>query len=318
MALLLRAIIEGPDWTREQFAEAAGVEGRLLWVNYPSERTPETIAKIARGAARLLDHSADQLLAFLQGTSDPELELYLQQLPELVRCVHCQPPRLVHRDDYVPATGRCRRCHREKKNPKAANFRQALVLSLPILKTEDPDLHAACVRVLAHPTMAITGPNIARASRGKVSAEEFAERLRRHTGLSKRADDIDWDWLMDMARRYAVFAAIMRALMGPAPAQADSLTTQPSRGNPPAEAATTGGDARAARRRKKSAGASSLSAQDADQPHSLIAPSPAPARRVPRTPSKNPRTRSACSPSTRTSAISYAGAYESASAGSWS
>lgn len=204
---------------RQELATRAGCAPDLFSRGYADLPTMRKIGEAAaalaaeRGLGELLP--ADPLIAWLSSEPAPGIDQAIGKLRLLACCSLCR--RCFARKKMINL--RCKQCYRnhyrDAKSPGGTRFRRALVATLGALRTDDPEaaravehasgvtadlpvleivaqrdpvLGGALVEVLrADPAAAITGPQVSRASRGKIPAGEVSSRIEAAVGLRKRA-----------------------------------------------------------------------------------------------------------------------------------
>lgn len=150
------AFSNGPGLTLRKLADAAQVGETVLMPSYGSRRSPETIAKIAKGVASLLEYDESQVTAFLMGETDPALQDLLRELPGLRQCSVCKG--WFKRKQMVIRLSRCLKCNRERKNPALQDW----ILHVDSKIDQAPEhLRSAWLQAKADQSRAITDIRLA-------------------------------------------------------------------------------------------------------------------------------------------------------------
>lgn len=188
LELVRKALTEGPQWSLAELAEASAVSEDVVGASYRSQISDDARRRIAWGAAELLSWDPAQFEGWLvDGAEAPDLEYFLSWLPTQVACTAC--------DDWLPPTDenwvaplrRCRPCvnqlSREKRNPAAVRFEEALTQRLPEIRAVHPKLGTAIEDTIRN-RQAVTYARLSQ--RAAITVAQVAAVLKSY-GLDKRA-----------------------------------------------------------------------------------------------------------------------------------
>ena len=188
LALVRKALTDGPVGSLVELAKVAEVSENMLWASYRSQISDDARRQIAQGTAALLDQDPALMEAWLvDGVAAPDLEAYLSWLPTQVACTACDDWLPPDDENWVAPLRRCRPCvnqlSREKRNPAAARFEEALTQKLPEIRAVHPKLGTAIEDTIRN-RQAVTYARLSQ--RAAITVAQVAAVLKSY-GLDKRA-----------------------------------------------------------------------------------------------------------------------------------
>lgn len=114
---------------RAALQETTGLSVPVLSPTYRSARSEKVIATIADGVAQELGVQAKRVRAWLAGSDDQQIDLFLTELETLKECTRCH--QFVPEENWVANLSQCRACARATANPRGAAWIKIIEALMP-------------------------------------------------------------------------------------------------------------------------------------------------------------------------------------------